>query len=69
MAIRRIIVGIMSTAIGVISASITVLIFSNIVSQLSLASTTLIFLSFGGLAFIWLDYFLNTEFFRTEDRI
>jgi hypothetical protein len=69
MAIRRIIVWIMSAAIGAISASITVLIFSNIASQLSFASATLIFLAFSGLAFIWLDYFLNTEFFRTEDGI
>jgi hypothetical protein len=69
MAKRRAIVWITSTIFGLVSVSITLFIFNNSASPLPLASNILIFLSFSSLAFIWLDYFLKTKYFRAEDWI
>lgn len=64
MVIRRMILWITSTFFGGISTSVTTAIFNASATSLPLASTILIFLSFYGLAFIWLDYFLKTQYFQ-----
>jgi len=65
MATRRTIVWILSTILGAILASGTIMIFNKSLNNLSFGSTLLIFISFTSLAFLWLDYFLKTEYLRT----
>ncbi|OGO17316.1 MAG: hypothetical protein A2Z14_17485 [Chloroflexi bacterium RBG_16_48_8] len=62
MSIRRIIVWIISSIFGIISASVTLRIFSKSTSHLPFISTILIFLTFSSLAFIWLDFFFKTKY-------
>ena len=65
MATRRTIVWILSTILGAILASGTIMIFNKSLNNLSFGSTLLIFISFTSLAFLWLDYFFKTEYLRT----
>jgi hypothetical protein len=65
MATRRTIVWILSTILGAILASGTIMIFNKSLNNLSFGSTLLIFISFSSLAFLWLDYFFKTEYLRT----
>jgi hypothetical protein len=69
MGIRRMIVWITSAIFGATSVFFTTMIFHTSTTLLPLTSTILIFLSFYGLAFLWLDYFLKTQYLQVENWI
>ncbi|NIM93144.1 MAG: hypothetical protein GTO18_05470 [Anaerolineales bacterium] len=65
MTIRRAIVWILSIIFGLICAVATILLFDTTIEKFSIPSTFLIFISFASFAFIWLDFFLSTNYLRT----
>jgi hypothetical protein len=65
MNIRRAIVWGISIIFGAISAVGVLLVFNTTIEKFSITGLVLIFLSLGSLAFIWLDYFLRTDYLRT----
>jgi hypothetical protein len=64
MTARRTVVWISSTLFGILSTAGTILIFGTTVEKFSFSNTILVFLAAGSLAFIWLDYFLQTNYLR-----
>lgn len=65
MNIRRAIVWGISIVFGAVSAAGVLLAFNTSVEKFSFMGLLLIFLSLGSFAFIWLDYFLRTDYLRT----
>jgi hypothetical protein len=69
MGIRRTIVWITSTLFGAICVFVVIMILNASATSLPLISTILVFLSFYGLSFLWLDYFLKTQYLQIENWI
>jgi hypothetical protein len=65
MNIRRAIVWGISIVFGAVSVAGVLLAFNTTVEKFSFTGLLLIFLSLGSFAFIWLDYFLRTDYLRT----
>lgn len=64
MNVRRTIVWIASTLFGVASTIGTILIFGTTLDKFSISNAILVFCAAGSLAFIWLDYLLQTNYLR-----
>ena len=65
MNIRRAIVWGISIIFGAISVVGVIVLFGTTLEKFSITGALLIFLSLGSFAFIWLDFFLKTEYLRT----
>jgi hypothetical protein len=64
MTTRRILVWILSLLFGLGSAAGIVLAFGTTLERFSVTNALLVVVSLGALAFIWLDYFLKTNYLR-----
>ncbi|MFN2147703.1 MAG: hypothetical protein ACK2T2_04875 [Anaerolineales bacterium] len=62
---RRLIVWATSLVFGLISTIGIILIFGTTLEKFTPANAVLVFLSSGGIAFIWLDYLLRTQYLRS----
>jgi hypothetical protein len=62
---KRIAVWTLSVLAGAASATGVILFFNTSLERFSFSNALLIFLAIGSLVFIWLDYFLKTEYIRT----
>jgi hypothetical protein len=62
---RRILVWGVSVALGVVGVVAVIAAFKTTLSDFSWSNITLVFLACGSLAFIWLDYFLKTQYLRS----
>ncbi|MCH7587238.1 MAG: hypothetical protein IIC78_04250 [Chloroflexi bacterium] len=65
MNIRRAIVWGISIIFGIISVVGIITLFGTTLEKFSITGALLIFLTLGSFAFIWLDFFLKTDFLRT----
>lgn len=65
MNIRRAIVWGISIIFGAISVVGVLIMFGTTLDKFSITGALLIFLSLGSFAFIWLDFFLKTDYLRT----
>jgi hypothetical protein len=64
MNIRRALVWITSALVGLVSSVAIIAFFGTTLEKFSLANAVLVFLGMGSVAFIWLDYFLRTQYLR-----
>jgi hypothetical protein len=64
MNVRRTIVWTASALFGIASTFGTILLFGTTLDKFSISNATLVFFAAGSLAFIWLDYLLQTRFLR-----
>ncbi len=62
---RRILVWAVSVALGVAGVFAVIAAFKTTLSNFSWSNILLVFLAFGSLAFIWMDYFLKTQYLRS----
>jgi hypothetical protein len=62
---RRVIVWAISLVFGLISTVGIILFFGTTLEKFSIANAILVFLSSAGIAFIWLDYLLRTQYLRS----
>jgi hypothetical protein len=62
MQMRRFIVWTVSIVLGLASAVGTLAFFDTTIEKFAMANLILVFVSIAGFAFIWLDYFLKTEY-------
>lgn len=62
MQMRRMIVWIGSVLLGIAAAVGTLALFDTTIDKFAMANVILVFLSSAGFVFIWLDYFLKTEY-------
>ena len=63
---RRTILWIISIATGLIASYGTVFIlFNTTLDKFSVSNAVLVFLSIGALAFIWLDFILQTKYLKS----
>lgn len=62
MQMRRFTVWSISIVLGVAATVGALLLFNTTIERFALSNTILVFLSAAGFAFIWLDYFLKTEY-------
>lgn len=66
MDIKRLIVIGLSLIIGVaVTAAVVFLGFQTTLENFAYSNVLLLTLSIGGIAFIWLDYFLGTQFLKS----
>ena len=65
MGTRRTIVWIISLLFGLISTAGVLFLFQTSIDKFSVGNAILVFFAAGGLAFIWLDYVLRTEYLRS----
>lgn len=65
MTARRVIVWFASTVFGLVSAVGVILAFQTTLAKFSVVNAFLVFISFGALAFIWLDFILSTKYLRS----
>lgn len=61
---RRLVVWLVSGIVGLGSTIGVIAGFSTTLEKFSISSASLIFLSLGSLVFIWLDYFLKTDYLK-----
>jgi hypothetical protein len=64
MAVRRILVWVLSLLFGLASAFGVILAFGTTLERFSPVNALLVVVSMGALAFIWLDYFLKADYLR-----
>lgn len=62
---RRILVWAFSMVLGVVAVFAVIAAFKTTLSNFSWSNVALVFLACGSLGFIWLDYFLKTEYLRS----
>jgi hypothetical protein len=62
---RRAIVWVFSMAFGLVMVTAVILFFGTTLEKFSIVNASLVFLSFGALAFIWLDLILQTQYLRS----
>jgi hypothetical protein len=62
MQMRRVVVWSISIVIGAAAAGGTLAFFDTTIEKFALSNLILVFLSSAGFVFIWLDYFLKTEY-------
>lgn len=65
MGIRRTIVWIISVLFGLIATAGVLFLFQTTIDKFTVGNAILIFSAAGGLAFVWLDYVLRTEYLRS----
>ena len=65
MTARRSIVWIISLSFGLISSIAVIFLFDTTIEKFSIGNALLVFLSTAGLAFIWLDFILRTEYLKS----
>ncbi len=65
MKFRRAIVWVFSILFGLAVTVGTIMAFGTTVDKFSESNTLLVFLSMGSLAFIWLDFILQTNYLRS----
>jgi uncharacterized membrane protein YwaF len=65
MTARRLLVWFASTVFGLVSAVGVILAFQTTLEKFSVVNAFLVFVSFGALAFIWLDFILSTKYLRS----
>ncbi len=62
---RRILVWAVSVALGVAGVFVVIAAFKTTLSNFSWSNILLVFLACGSLGFIWMDYFLKTQYLRS----
>ena len=62
--LRRWIVWTISVVTGLVATVAVILAFQTTIDKFSVSNALLIFVSFGSLAFIWLDLILQTNYLR-----
>lgn len=62
---RRIVVWAVSVVLGVLGVVAVVAAFKTTLGNFSWSNVLLVFLASGSLGFIWLDYFLKTQYLRS----
>jgi len=65
MKVRRAAVWTISLVVGLATCVGVILAFDTTLDKFSLSNALLICLAFGSLSFIWLDYFLKTQYLRS----
>ncbi len=65
MTARRVLVWTISTVFGLVTAVGVILAFQTTLEKFSVVNAFLVFISFGALAFIWLDFILSTKYLRS----
>ncbi len=65
MLFRRILVWALSALLGLASTALVIQALGTTLEKFSLIDAALVALSIAGLAFIWLDYCLKTEYLRS----
>lgn len=65
MTARRVLVWTISTIFGLATAVGVILAFQTTLEKFSVVNAFLVFVSFGALAFIWLDFILSTKYLRS----
>ena len=65
MNVRRGIVWVASIVFGLVSAAGVILAFQTTLDKFSTVNAFLVFASFAALAFIWLDWILQTKYLRS----
>ena len=65
MGTRRTIVWIISLLSGLIATVGVIFIFQTTIDKFTVGNAILVFCAAGGLAFVWLDYVLRTEYLRS----
>ncbi len=65
MVARRVVVWVASVAVGVVGVVAVVAAFKTTLVNFSWSNILLVFLASGSLGFIWLDYFLKTQYLRS----
>jgi hypothetical protein len=65
MTARRIMVWVASLIVGAAAALGVILAFGTTIQHFSMTNAALVALSIGAVAFIWLDYFLKTQYLRS----
>jgi hypothetical protein len=64
MAARRVINWVISLSVGLISTIVIIQLFDTSLDKFTLGNAVLVFLSTAGIAFIWLDFILRTNYLR-----
>ncbi len=62
---RRIVVWAVSVVFGVLGVVAVIAAFKTTLDNFSWSNVLLVFLASGSLGFIWLDYFLKTQYLRS----
>lgn len=62
MDMRRLLVWFISIVLGLAAVAGILAVFDTTIQKFALANVILVFLSSAGFTFIWLDYFLKTEY-------
>jgi hypothetical protein len=65
MKVRRAVVWAISLVVGLAASAGAIAAFNTTLDKFSVSNALLICLSFASLAFIWLDYFLKTQYLRS----
>lgn len=65
MTIRRAIVWVISALVGLVATVTIINAFDTTLDKFTYANALLVFLGFGSLAFIWLDYILRTQYLKS----
>jgi len=65
MTTRRIVVWVVSLVVGIAATLGVILVFGTTIQHFSMTNAALVALSIGAVAFIWLDYFLKTQYLRS----
>ena len=61
---RRIVVWAVSLVFGLLITIGIIVLFGTTLEKFSIANAILVFVSSAGIAFIWLDYLLRTQYLR-----
>jgi hypothetical protein len=62
MQMRRVLVWSISIVLGAAAAVGTLVLFNTTIEKFALSNVILVFLSIAGFGFVWLDFFLRTEY-------
>jgi hypothetical protein len=62
---RRIVVWAVSLVFGLLITIGIIVLFGTTLEKFSIANAILVFVSSAGIAFIWLDYLLRTQYLRS----
>ena len=65
MTFRHMFVWTVSALVGLVSAVAVIIAFGTTLERFTLANAFLIFISFGSLVFIWLDFILRTNYLKS----
>lgn len=65
MNVRRAIVWVVSIVFGLASSAGVIRVFNTTLEKFSTVNAFLVFVSFAALAFIWLDWLLQTKYLRS----